>query len=131
MDLRCTSQGATGLPRVEEARTDSLPEPSEGCGPTRFLTLDSCLQNCERINAYYLKPPSLWSFAPAAVETIKGRKTVFSFRRNWEGRPKPERRHRVRRTRRLTTLQSQSVGSRHLFRSSIKFSHFETGNNST
>ena len=77
-----TSQGAREPPGAEEARKDSLLGPSEVHGPASFLISEFCLQNYERINAYCFKPPSLWYAATAAVETITGRKTAFSFRRN-------------------------------------------------
>lgn len=44
---------------LEEARQDSLSEPSEGVWPCCILITDICLQNCEAINSYCFKPPSL------------------------------------------------------------------------
>ena len=73
------AQVATGSRGKEGFATD----PAEVCGPASFLIAECCRHDHERLNAYF-KPPSLWYFTTAAVETITGRKTLFSLQKKLE-----------------------------------------------
>lgn len=73
--MRLQANAETGAnastPRIassrQKPRTDSPPQPPEGTNPTNTLTLDFCLQNCERVDSCYFKPPSLQSPVTAAL----------------------------------------------------------------